>query len=354
MLKRLFNACLLKPSDFSPSRKDLEVIGTFNPGAIQTDDGVVILVRVAEQAAERRLGFTALPRYDCAANRVVIDWESDSEISPIDIRVVRRRQDGLNRLTFISYLQVVRSRDGRKIDSIANARFGPATEYEEYGVEDPRITKIGATYYITYVAVSRHGAATALASTKDFTSFERHGIIFNPENKDVVLFPEKIKGQYYALHRPNTATPFCKPEMWIASSPDLLHWGNHQYFLGGSDVWEIGRIGGGTPPIRTSKGWLEIYHGNSRRAEDKGIGTYSGGVLLMDLEDPRKIIAGSGQLFLPEPEYERQGFVPNVVFPTGIVQQGDNVLVYYGAADTYTGVVEFSLADLLAAAKTRP
>ena len=93
----------------------------------------------------------------------------------------------LLRLNFISHLRVIHSRDGREIGSIDGARFGPATEYEEFGVEDPRITKIGDIFYFTYVAVSRHGVATALASTKDFKSFERHGIIFYPENKDVAL-----------------------------------------------------------------------------------------------------------------------------------------------------------------------
>jgi predicted GH43/DUF377 family glycosyl hydrolase len=261
--------------------------------------------------------------------------------------VVRKKRDGLVRLTFISHLRVVHSGDGRSIDSLEGARFDPANEYEEFGVEDPRITPLGDTFYITYVAVSRHGAATALASTKDFKSFERHGIIFCPENKDVVLFPEQIGGEYLALHRPNAATPFTKPEMWLASSSDLIHWGKHKPFLGGSEEWDIGRVGAGTPPIRTEHGWLEIYHGNSRRQEDAGIGAYSGGALLLDLEEPSRILGAAGQILLPETDYEREGFVPNVVFPTGVVQQGENVLVYYGAADTCTGLVEFSLAELL-------
>ena len=104
-------------------------------------------------------------------------------------------------------------------------RFLPDSEMEEFGVEDPRITALGGRYYFTYVAVSRHGAATALASTTDFRQFERHGIIFCPENKDVVLFPEQVGGEFVALHRPNAATPFCRPEMWVARSPDLVRLG---------------------------------------------------------------------------------------------------------------------------------
>jgi predicted GH43/DUF377 family glycosyl hydrolase len=245
----------------------------------------------------------------------------------------------------------VHSRDGRSIDPANGAAFQPANEYEEFGVEDPRITRIGDVFYFTYVAVSRHGAATALASTKDFRTFERHGIIFCPENKDVVLFPEKIGGNYVALHRPNGASQFTKPEMWLATSDNLARWGGHQHFLGGSAAWDIGRIGAGTPPIRTPEGWLEIYHGNSKQQEDKGVGAYSGGVLLLDLEKPQRILGAAGQIFVPETNYEREGFVPNVVFPTGIVQQGENVLVYYGAADTSTAVVEFSLPEMLSLAR---
>jgi predicted GH43/DUF377 family glycosyl hydrolase len=226
-------------------------------------------------------------------------------------------------------------------------------EYEEFGVEDPRLVQIEDTFYFTYVAVSRHGAATALASTRDFESFERHGIIFPPENKDVVLFPEKIQADYYALHRPNGATPFTKPEMWLARSPDLVHWGKNEHFLGSNDSWDIGRIGAGTPPLRTDEGWLEIYHGNSRRQEDGGIGAYCGGIVLMDVENPLRILGRSGQVFGPQTDYECRGFVPNVVFPTGLIQQKENLLVYYGAADTCTAVVEFSLNEVLKLVRER-
>jgi len=352
-LKRLFNQCLLRPEDLKPSQDDLEVIGTFNPGAIATERGVILLVRVAEQAAERREHETALPRWDVESKRVVMDWEKHEELAPVDIRVVRRKRHELVRLTFISHLRVAVSRDGRSIDSLEETRFGPANVYEEFGVEDPRITRIGDAFYITYVAVSRHGVATALARTKDFKSFERLGIILYPENKDVVLFPEAIGGRYYALHRPNGATPFSKPEMWLATSPDLVDWGRHEQFLGGSHEWDIGRIGAGTPPIRTEKGWLEIYHGNSKREEESGVGAYSGGALLLDLQNPRRIIGRAGQIYVPEKAFEKEGFVPNVVFPTGIVSNdGETILVYYGAADTCTAVVEFSLRELLGALRS--
>jgi len=350
-IRRLFNACLLRPADLPASRDDLEVIGVFNPGVVAAEKGVVMLVRVAERPVERRTGFVALPRWDLAGKRVVVDWMRDDETPPVDVRVVKHKQSGLVRLSFISHLRVVRSRDGRSIDSIDGARLEPATEYEEYGVEDPRITRIGDTFYITYVAVSRHGVATALASTRDFSSFQRHGIIFPPENKDVVLFPERIGGRYHALHRPAGSASFTKPEMWIATSPDLSHWGGHEHFLGGTGEWAVGRVGAGTPPVRTSEGWLEVYHGNSQGHGDSDIGIYSAGVLLLDLEDPRRVLGASGPVFAPETAFEREGYVPNVVFPTGIVVRGGTALIYYGAADTVTGVLELSMREMLVSAR---
>jgi beta-1,2-mannobiose phosphorylase / 1,2-beta-oligomannan phosphorylase len=351
-LERLFNKCLLRPSDVPPSRPDMEVIGVFNPGAVQTDDGIVLLVRVAEQPAERRRGFTGIPWWDPQQRTCIIDWTSNDDLAPVDVRVVRRKRDNLVRLTFISHLRVFYSRDGRSIDARSGAWLDPMGLLEEFGVEDPRITLIGDTWYITYVAVSRHGVSTALASTRDFKSFQRHGIIFCTENKDVMLFPEAINGLYYALHRPNGATAFSKPEMWLATSPDLLHWGGHERLLGGGEDWDLGRIGGGAPPIKTDAGWLEFYHGNSRREAQKDVGVYSGGLLLLDLHDPRRILGRAGQIFVPETDFERQGFVPNVVFPTALIQKDDTALVYYGAADTYVGVVEFSMPEILA--RVRP
>jgi beta-1,2-mannobiose phosphorylase / 1,2-beta-oligomannan phosphorylase len=347
MLRRLFNSCLLRPIDLPPSSEDMEVIGTFNPGAVATNDGVVILVRVAERPIERRSGFTALPYWDLESGRASAEWVCDSDLMPLDVRVVQRKSDGLVRLTFISHLRVIRSRDGRSIDSIAGARFDPLSTFEEFGVEDPRITPVNGIFYFTYVAVSRHGVATALASTKDFTSFERHGIIFPPENKDVLLFPEKVGGQYRALHRPNGATPFTRPEIWTASSPDLKNWGSHEPLLSGEEEWALGRIGGGVPPLRTEQGWLELYHGNNRRVASVGIGTYCAGALLLDLGNPGRVVGRSGVIMAPETEFERNGFVPNVVFPTGAVELEDTLLVYYGAADTNMGVVEFSRRELL-------
>ena len=218
----------------------------------------------------------------------------------------------------------------------------------EFGVEDPRITPLDGRFYFSYVAVSRHGPATALASTADFRSFERHGVVFCPENKDGVLFPERIGGAFAALHRPVCGTPFTRPEMWVARSPDLIHWGAHAPLsvLGGD--WQSGRLGAGAPPVRVPDGWLEIYHGNRHTGRPGEVGAYYAGTILLDPGDPTRVLRqSSGPFFVPEADFEVDGFVPNVVFPTGVVRDGESILVYYGAADAFTAVAEFSERDLL-------
>lgn len=351
MIRRLFQRCLLRPSDLQPSREDFEVIGVFNPGVIALEGGVVLLVRVAERPRQQRAGFTGLPRWDLESG-LTVDWVPKEEIEPINPQVVRLKHNGLIRLTSISHLRIAWSRDGHSIDSVTDMCFQPETPYEEYGVEDPRITRIGDVFYLTYVAVSRHGAATALASTTDFQTFQRHGVIFCPENKDVVLFPEKIGGEYLALHRPSGAVAFTMPEMWLARSPDLIHWGRHEHFLGGISSWEIGRIGAGPPPIRTPEGWLVIYHGSCEPAHG-ALGVYSAGALLLDIEDPRRILGQSKEpILVPQSDFEQHGFIPKVVFPTGLVGSRETLLVYYGAADTVTAVVELSQRDLFTALRS--
>jgi predicted GH43/DUF377 family glycosyl hydrolase len=347
MIPRLSTHLLLRPQDVPPSRDGWEVIGAFNPGAARFGDNVVLLVRVAERPQEQRAGWTALPRWS-SDEGVVIDWAKNDDLEFLDPRVVRLRSDGLVRLTFVSHLRLVVSRDGRTIDELGPPAIVPASSYEEYGVEDARITPLDGRYYITYVAVSRHGAATALASTADFKTYERHGIIFCPENKDVMLFPERSAGQYISLHRPVGGTPFTRPQMWIARSSDLVHWGNHRFLYGGGRDWETGRVGGGTPPIATKNGWLEIYHGNLRPSYVGEVGAYFGAVMLLDKSDPARILrTGREPILTPTLAFECEGFVANVVFPTAVLEEDDRLLIYYGASDAYAAVVELARSDVL-------
>ena len=228
--------------------------------------------------------------------------------------------------------------------------FLPDSEMEEFGVEDPRITAVNGRYYFTYVAVSRHGAATALASTTDFRQFERHGIIFCPENKDVVLFPEQVGGEFVALHRPNAATPFCRPEMWVARSPDLVRWGRHDCLHGGDAEWETGRVGAGTPPVRVEDGWLEIYHGNRQPTRPGEVGRYSTGLLLLDHDNPARIVSRTARFGLradgrfraqwiragcglPHRDRRGGGLVPGLLWRGGFVHGGGGIRSGRGAVD---------------------
>jgi predicted GH43/DUF377 family glycosyl hydrolase len=349
MVRRLFERLLLHPRDVPPPQADFEVIGVFNPGAVLVGNEVKLLVRVVERPRERRPGFMPLPRWE-PGHKPVIDWVPDEELEIIDCRAVRRKKDGLIRLTFTSHLCLVHCGDGHSVAFVGRETFVPETEVEEYGVEDPRLTKIGDRYYFTYVAVSRHGIATALASTTDFQRFVRHGVIFCPENKDVILFPERIGGDYHCLNRPVGSMSFTRPEIWLARSADLVHWGGHEPLLAGSTAWESGKIGSGTPPLKTAEGWLVLFHGNHRPSGPGDVGSYAAGAILLDLEHPNQVLRRTREPILePRTEYENQGFVPKVVFPTGIVQRGDKLLVYYGAADTCTAMVELDRNEVLAA-----
>lgn len=328
---------------------DFAVIGVFNPGVARLNDEIILLARVAEKPRHHRQGLVGLPRWE-PGGRVVIDWASEDELDRVDPRVVRRESDNLLRLTSVSHLRVFRSPDIGSMTWTPGEVFLPSSPMEEFGIEDPRIVEVDGVYWITYVAVSRHGVATALASTHDFVTFERHGVVFPPENKDVVLFPQKINGEYFALHRPNPNSHFGSPEMWLARSQNLLHWGEHECLFSGSAEWESDRVGAGAPPVLLEEGWLEIYHG-SRRAKHAGeVGAYSAGALLLDRDNPACILRRSYEpIMQPTADFERSGFVDNVIFPTAMLKRGHMLSVFYGAADTYIGVVEFSQQELLAA-----
>ena len=179
-VQRLDTVCLIRPEEVPPSHESLRVISVFNPGVAQVGDEVWLLVRVAEAAREQRPGFVGLPRYAPGDADPLIDWLPEEAVEPIDPRVVRLRAAGHIRLTFVSHLRLVKlDSTGKRVREIAPApTMRPETAWETYGVEDPRITLLDGRYYFTYVAVSPHGACTALASTRDFQTFTRHGIVF--------------------------------------------------------------------------------------------------------------------------------------------------------------------------------
>jgi predicted GH43/DUF377 family glycosyl hydrolase len=350
MILRLSEARVLTPADVAPSRDDFEVIGVFNPGVIYTEDEVLMFARIAERPLERRRGFTGLPHWTSGGD-CIVDWLPNDELRVIDPRVIAIKADDCLRLTSVSHLRVFRRRHGSSDVWSQGSLFLPNSPDESYGIEDARITKIDQTYWITYVAVSRAGVATALASSDDMVTFQRHGLIFAPENKDVVLFPQQINGHYYALHRPNPNSQFSRPQIWLARSYDLIHWGGHAPLVSGCQPWEGDRIGAGTPPILIDEGWLLVYHGCSRCTSDtpeSQVGVYSAGLVLLDRDDPSRVLArSSAPIMIPTSIYETTGFVPNVVFPTALIDVGDNIDVHYGAADTTIAFAQFAKQALL-------
>ncbi|MDQ3698624.1 MAG: glycoside hydrolase family 130 protein [Gemmatimonadota bacterium] len=330
-----------------PSRPDLEVVGVFNPAVMRHEGEVVLLLRVAE-APQKVSGEIAAPAYNADSGRLEVErWHLDAEgVDASDPRVVIA--GGRTWLTSISHLRVARSSDGIHFDVEPAPALAPATGYESFGVEDPRITLLDGRYWINYTAVSPYGIATALASTKDFRTFERHGIIFPPPNRDVTIFPEKIGGRYAALHRPMPAG-LGQPAIWAASSSDLISWGEHRFVAGArGGGWDDSKVGGGAVPFRVRAGnedaWLAVYHGVTGSPP-----AYSLGALLLDGRDPAHVIARSREPILrPDAPYEREGFFGGVVFTCGLLAEGDLVRIYYGAADGVTAVADLSLDRILA------
>jgi predicted GH43/DUF377 family glycosyl hydrolase len=211
----------------------------------------------------------------------------------------------------------------------------PNGPWEEFGCEDPRITAFDGTYYVFYTAYSRIGPRIALASTTDFRSFERFGLVGpDYDDKDCTLFPHLIDGQVTMVHRiaPNIELAFLDSiEQMETSNP---YWKDYLKHIEANTImkplwkWEEKKIGIGPPPIRTDAGWIVIYHGVDSH------NVYRAGAALLDLEDPRRVIARMPEPILePEEEFERVGVVSNVVFPEGAVTMGDELKVFYGGAD---------------------
>jgi predicted GH43/DUF377 family glycosyl hydrolase len=248
------------------------------------------------------------------------------------------------------YILLFRShrRNGRSIIGFAESDDGydfrvrpepfmvPATEgvfaeYEEYGVEDCRISPIEGTYLLTYSAYSRHGVRIGLARTCDFERIERIALISQTDMRNTVIFPEKIGGRYARLDRPHShIAPW---SIWISYSPDLVHWGDSRLVIKPAIYhWDEQKIGPGAPPIKTEAGWLSIYHGVFPTMSG---GIYRLGVALHDLADPAKVLAVADDWIVqPTDPWEVTGYVSNVVFTCGAIPEDDGtVKIYWGGAD---------------------
>lgn len=309
-LERLATNPLIKPSDISFVRAS----GTFNPGVTvdRATDKVVLLVRVFEEASRRSLLGLAL------------------------------------------------SADGRRIDEIwdrpAVARDAP---YEQWGVEDARITYLEkeGRYAITYTGYSRDGPRVCLITTDDLlspTRYRRHGPRIAGENKNCVILPEKIDRQYVILHRPMPRIVCVRvsslEQEWPADGVPLV--GPQP------NTWRSSRVGAGAPPVRTDIGWLFPFHGATTIEEGN---VYSMGWCLLDLKNPEKVLyVSDAPALTPEAPYEiERNPIPQVdmanfktgvrvVFPQGLVERGEDFLVYYGAADVSIAAARVNKRELVA------
>ena len=235
-----------------------------------------------------------------------------------------------------SIIGLAKSDDGFNFKSTESPFMTPSkeplfSEYEEFGVEDPRITFLEDTYYITYSAYSKHGVRIGLAKTTDFENLQRLAFITQADYRNTVIFPEKINDRYVKLDRPHSdISPW---SIWISFSPDLIHWGNSQLVMKPVKYhWDEMKIGPGAPPIKTDKGWLEIYHGVFPTMDGC---IYRLGVALHKLDEP-EIILGVGDRWILQPEdpWEIVGYVHNVVFSCAAVAEDDGtVKIYWGGAD---------------------
>lgn len=212
---------------------------------------------------------------------------------------------------------------------------------------DPRLVKVEDTYYIIWCQ-DFYGPSIGIAKTQDFKKFERLENPFLPHNRNAVLFPRKINGNFVMLSRPSDDghTPF--GDIFLSESPDIIYWGKHRHVMSkGSEWWESLKIGSGAAPIETSEGWLLFYHGVVNTCNGY---VYSIGGAILDIDNP-SIVKYRCENFLLTPEkwYEEQGFVPNVCFPCATIQDSatGRIAIYYGAADSYVGLAFTKLDDII-------
>jgi predicted GH43/DUF377 family glycosyl hydrolase len=252
-----------------------------------------------------------------------------------------------------SHLCVARSADGVTgwtVEPERSLEADPGAHAELFGIEDPRITTVDGEHLIVYTGYSSAGPLVALASTRDFRSFERRGVLMPPEDKDAALVPRTFGGGWALLHRPVSTVPSHEAHIWLSWSPDLRHWGDHAILLPAREGswWDAHKIGLGPPPLATERGWLILYHGVHVTAAGA---IYRLGLALLDAEHPDRVLARSSEwIFGPHAPYERNGDVSDVVFPCGwlLDDDADTLRVYYGAADTSVCLATTSVSSLLA------
>ncbi len=292
----------------------VDVTSVFNPGAIKFNDKYLLMLRVQSRSRETFM-------------------------------VMAESTDGV---------------DFSVEEKIVDFKGMELVDGKIYHIYDARITKLEDAYYIMFAMDMDGGCQLGLGKTQDFKSFEFVGIASNEDIRNGVLFPEKVNGKYLRMDRPNKSRhengTTSGSTIWLSESDDLINWNPVAPLINGRFHYWDEFIGSGPPPVKTRQGWLHIYHGVAGHFGSSNI--YQAGVMLLDLNDPSKVLARSwGNILEPRELYELVGQVPNVVFPSGmIVEEFDAegfalpespVLVYYGAADTSVGLAVTTIHDLL-------
>jgi beta-1,4-mannooligosaccharide/beta-1,4-mannosyl-N-acetylglucosamine phosphorylase len=289
-----------------------QINSVFNPGVAMIGDETLLLVRVEDRSGISHLG---------AARSLdgVTGWNVES--SPILVPDVENYPEEL------------------------------------WGIEDPRVTRLDELdmWAVTYTAYSRGGPAVCLATTEDFHEFERLGPVMPPENKDAALFPERINGDWMMIHRPVSTFPG-GINIWVSSSPDLKHWGNHRLLMPARKGawWDSGKIGLGPQPLKTPDGWLVLYHGVR---QIPGGCLYRLGLAMLDIDEPWRVLRRSeGWVMGPSASYEMTGDVGGVIFPCGWIHDDStgDIRLYYGAADSRVCMATASMKEILDYVKNCP
>lgn len=333
---------IIKTSDIAPSTPGMKVECVLNPGVFSFAGKTWLVLRVAERP-EQRDGFVSFPVMNGNGMPHIVEFQTgDSALDLSDPRMVR--YEGKTYLSTLSHLRLVCSDDGVNFYEPADfpTKIFGKSALETFGIEDCRVSYLDGTYLLTFTQVSENGVGVGMMRTRDWVHFQHDGMILPPHNKDCAIFEEKINGKYFCLHRPS-GVDLGGNFVWIASSPDLLHWGEHTCILHTRPgMWDAARVGAGAAPIKTSEGWLEIYHGADYHHR------YCLGAVLLDLENPAKVLARSEKPLLePDADYEQTGFFGNVVFTNGHLVKDDELTLYYGASDEVICGAKFSIQEIL-------
>jgi len=360
MKRRADDRVVFSPADVDLTRSPLRqslwaetyVLGAFNPGFTRLPNGnLLMMVRIAEALREPvRENHIHAIRWDVRG-----EYRMDGyPVSNVDVTDPRKfhllgYHSKVMALTSLSWLLPVElNADGSKVVEIHYQRaIAPTRSYQEYGVEDARISRVGDGYFMTTCSVGAERHSTTLYTSSNGLDWELRGIVLDHQNKDMLFFEGKPRGMFYALTRPLGSLYFAYPpdsqyvagpSINLASSPDGLHWKpvDTPLIRARKGSTSSMRIGGGTPPIRTPEGWLMLYHGVEPLSV---VGVYRTFWALLDGDDPAKVLRIEDEKAVLEPNadltepYRDLMYISGVVFSTGIVEDGDHYLVASGEAD---------------------